>query len=403
MKEKPLVYNIKMLKGNGASVVHVDAMTGEVVKDKKYGGLKASAENNTSRSGSSTTRRRTPPRTTQALTHDGGACVSRRSWEFEERPFRIAGTGALPLSPTALVRALFAALPLVLPLVRRANRSPRSRSHRVSGRDARSGVAPLRRRASTSTACAARRCALQLPVWSPGRYAKMDFAKNVQEFRVTDAAGRPLRWDKTDGSRWVVQHRRRARACACATASSPTSCPARSACSIPRTPTGTAPRSSCTSRATSRIPSRSTSRRRRAGRSSTATRARADQRDFRFPNYDRLIDTPTEVAPAVLARLVRGGRQALPHDGAPQRSRAGRRARSASCATSRRSCATRTPCSARRRSSSTRSCSTSATPAATGWSTSTPRRSSTRGAGPTRSPCCPASPPRRTSTSTSGT
>ena len=31
MKEKALVYNIKMLKGAGASVVHVDAMTGEVV------------------------------------------------------------------------------------------------------------------------------------------------------------------------------------------------------------------------------------------------------------------------------------------------------------------------------------------------------------------------------------
>jgi len=45
MKEKALVYNIKMVKGAGASVVHVDAMTGEVVKDKKYGGLKASAEN----------------------------------------------------------------------------------------------------------------------------------------------------------------------------------------------------------------------------------------------------------------------------------------------------------------------------------------------------------------------
>jgi predicted metalloprotease with PDZ domain len=36
---------------------------------------------------------------------------------------------------------------------------------------------------------------LQMPVWSPGRYAKMDFARNVQEFRATDAAGRPLRWD----------------------------------------------------------------------------------------------------------------------------------------------------------------------------------------------------------------
>lgn len=47
MKEKALVYNIKMIKGAGASVVHVDAMTGEVVKDKKYGGLKATGENDT--------------------------------------------------------------------------------------------------------------------------------------------------------------------------------------------------------------------------------------------------------------------------------------------------------------------------------------------------------------------
>lgn len=45
MKEKALVYNIKMIKGAGASVVHVDAMTGEVVKDKKFGGLKATSEN----------------------------------------------------------------------------------------------------------------------------------------------------------------------------------------------------------------------------------------------------------------------------------------------------------------------------------------------------------------------
>lgn len=47
MKENALVYNIKMVKGAGASVVHVDAMTGEVVKDKKYGGLKATGENDT--------------------------------------------------------------------------------------------------------------------------------------------------------------------------------------------------------------------------------------------------------------------------------------------------------------------------------------------------------------------
>ncbi|HEX7980264.1 MAG TPA: PepSY domain-containing protein [Gemmatimonadaceae bacterium] len=42
MKEGRLVYEIKMVNGkNGASEVHVDAMTGELIKDKKYGGLKA--------------------------------------------------------------------------------------------------------------------------------------------------------------------------------------------------------------------------------------------------------------------------------------------------------------------------------------------------------------------------
>src|SRR4051794_26135601 len=49
-----------------------------------------------------------------------------------------------------------------------------------------------------------RTIALQLPVWSPGRYGRMDFARNVQEFRATDAAGKPIAWDKTDGSRWVL-------------------------------------------------------------------------------------------------------------------------------------------------------------------------------------------------------
>ena len=42
MKEGRLVYQVKMLKGaKGASEVVVDAMTGEILKDKKYGGLKA--------------------------------------------------------------------------------------------------------------------------------------------------------------------------------------------------------------------------------------------------------------------------------------------------------------------------------------------------------------------------
>lgn len=45
---------------------------------------------------------------------------------------------------------------------------------------------------------------LQLPVWSPGRYARMDFARNVQDFTARGPDGKPLRWDKANGSRWIV-------------------------------------------------------------------------------------------------------------------------------------------------------------------------------------------------------
>ena len=45
MTDKRLVYQVKMVKGTAASTVYVDAMTGEVVKDKKFGGVKAMVEN----------------------------------------------------------------------------------------------------------------------------------------------------------------------------------------------------------------------------------------------------------------------------------------------------------------------------------------------------------------------
>ncbi|HEX7938909.1 MAG TPA: hypothetical protein VF483_07925 [Gemmatimonadaceae bacterium] len=47
----------------------------------------------------------------------------------------------------------------------------------------------------------------QMPVWSPGRYARMDFARNVQEFSAAAPDGSPVRWEKTNGSRWVVYPR----------------------------------------------------------------------------------------------------------------------------------------------------------------------------------------------------
>ena len=45
---------------------------------------------------------------------------------------------------------------------------------------------------------------LVLPVWSPGRYARVDFARNVQGFAAADASGGALRWTKLGGSAWGV-------------------------------------------------------------------------------------------------------------------------------------------------------------------------------------------------------
>jgi len=46
-----------------------------------------------------------------------------------------------------------------------------------------------------------------LPAWSPGRYAIYNFAKNVQEFEVSDGSGRPLPWTQPDKQTWRVDTR----------------------------------------------------------------------------------------------------------------------------------------------------------------------------------------------------
>lgn len=43
---------------------------------------------------------------------------------------------------------------------------------------------------------------LQMPVWSPGRYARFDFARNVQEFSAVGSDARPVRFDRENGSLW---------------------------------------------------------------------------------------------------------------------------------------------------------------------------------------------------------
>ena len=44
---------------------------------------------------------------------------------------------------------------------------------------------------------------LQLPVWSPGRYAPFYFARNVTAFTATSGSS-PVRWDRENGSLWRV-------------------------------------------------------------------------------------------------------------------------------------------------------------------------------------------------------
>jgi len=45
---------------------------------------------------------------------------------------------------------------------------------------------------------------LVMPVWTPGSYMVREFARHVQDFVATDAAGQPLKWEKTNKDTWRV-------------------------------------------------------------------------------------------------------------------------------------------------------------------------------------------------------
>ncbi len=141
---------------------------------------------------------------------------------------------------------------------------------------------------------------LQMPVWSPGRYAPMFFAKNVQQFSVTTPAGQPVKWDRTDGSRWRLYVK---------------GIPAvrvryRSFANAPMSGTFSV---LDTLHATWNGPSLFMYVERHkpdpvslhvvlppGWHIINGDAATSDQVDYRFENYDRLVDTPTEVAPAFL-------------------------------------------------------------------------------------------------------
>ena len=45
---------------------------------------------------------------------------------------------------------------------------------------------------------------LIMPVWTPGSYLVREFARHVQDFTATDAAGQQLKWEKTNKDTWRI-------------------------------------------------------------------------------------------------------------------------------------------------------------------------------------------------------
>jgi predicted metalloprotease with PDZ domain len=45
---------------------------------------------------------------------------------------------------------------------------------------------------------------LIMPVWTPGSYLVREFERHVQDFTATDAAGQPLKWEKTNKDTWRI-------------------------------------------------------------------------------------------------------------------------------------------------------------------------------------------------------
>ena len=135
---------------------------------------------------------------------------------------------------------------------------------------------------------------LHLPVWSPGRYARMDFARNEQDFSATGPDGAPLRWEKVAGSRWRVEAAARARVRYRVFANDLSG-----TFSVLDTLHANWNGAGIFMYVVDHKPDPVTLRvEAPAGWQLMNGEARdVAQRDFRFANYDILVDTPTEIAP----------------------------------------------------------------------------------------------------------
>lgn len=160
---------------------------------------------------------------------------------------------------------------------------------------------------------------LQLPVWSPGRYARFDFARNVQELTIS-GGNTPIEWGRVNGSLWRVYphgassltvHYRVFANTLSGTFSVLDSAHANwNGASLFMYVAG---HKADPVRLHVDIP---------AGWHIMNGDAKTDaQADFAFENYDRLIDTPTEVAPTFMldSFTVNGRtyRTMVHHNGAP--------------------------------------------------------------------------------------
>jgi len=139
---------------------------------------------------------------------------------------------------------------------------------------------------------------LQMPVWSPGRYGRMDFAKNVQDFAATGSDGKPLRWSKVDGSLWRVfpGASRSVRVTYLVFANAPMSGTFSVLDSAHANWNGASLFMYVAGHKQDPVSLDITPPESWTIMNGAVTAA--GQKRFQFPNYDLLIDTPTEVAPA---------------------------------------------------------------------------------------------------------
>ena len=147
---------------------------------------------------------------------------------------------------------------------------------------------------------------VQMPVWSPGRYAPFYFARNVTAFSASSGDG-AVRWDRENGSLWRVYPRRGSgrtviRYRVYANTLSGTFSVLDSAHANWNGPSlfmYVVGHKQEPTRLHVAVPA--------GWHIVNGDTRQAGQSDYRFENYDRLVDTPTEVAPSLMLDTLRIG------------------------------------------------------------------------------------------------